>query len=124
VAVAASVLCAQTDAETQRLASSGRMARARRGLGQQARVSPVETAVAYVAEGEPADWGPRGPRAIVGDPATCRRRMEELARAYGAEEVIVVTITHDHAARRRSCELLAEAFALAPGTTAAEAVSA
>jgi hypothetical protein len=28
--------------------------------------------------------------------------------------VIVVTITHDHAARRRSYELLAEAFDLEP----------
>ncbi len=34
--------------------------------------------------------------------------IEELAEAYGAEEVIVVTITHDHQARRRSYELLAE----------------
>ena len=32
----------------------------------------------------------------------------------GAEEVIVVTITHDHGARRRSYELIAEAFGLEP----------
>ncbi len=34
------------------------------------------------------------------------------SREYGADEVIVVTITHDHAARRRSYELVAEAFGL------------
>jgi hypothetical protein len=35
-----------------------------------------------------------------------------VAVEYGAEEVIVVTITHDHQARRRSYELIAEAFGL------------
>ena len=33
--------------------------------------------------------------------------------------MIVVTITHDHAARRRSYELIAEAFGLAGGLRAA-----
>ena len=43
-----------------------------------------------------------------------RTRLEALAGEYGAEEVMVVTITYDHAARRRSYELLAEAFGLEP----------
>ena len=43
-----------------------------------------------------------------------RAGLEEVAREYGAEEVMVVTITHDHAARRRSYELIAEAFAGQP----------
>ena len=51
-------------------------------------------------------------RAIVGSPATARARMEQLAAEYGADEVMVVTITYDHAARRRSYELLAAAFGL------------
>ena len=41
-----------------------------------------------------------------------REGIEEVAAEYGAEEVIVVTITHDHGARRRSYELLADAFEL------------
>jgi hypothetical protein len=45
-----------------------------------------------------------------------------LAAEYIADEVIAVTITYDHEARRRSYELLAEAFDLAP-TAAAAAVS-
>jgi hypothetical protein len=36
--------------------------------------------------------------------------LEEVASAYNADEVMVVTITHDHAARRRSYELIAEAM--------------
>jgi alkanesulfonate monooxygenase SsuD/methylene tetrahydromethanopterin reductase-like flavin-dependent oxidoreductase (luciferase family) len=46
-----------------------------------------------------------------------RAQIEQLAADYRADEVIAVTITHDHAARRRSYELLAEAFDL-PGLPA------
>jgi hypothetical protein len=38
--------------------------------------------------------------------------LEAVAREYGAEEVMLVTITHDHAARVHSYELLATAFEL------------
>jgi luciferase family oxidoreductase group 1 len=38
----------------------------------------------------------------------------QRAREYEAEEVMVVTITYEHAARRRSYELIAEVFNLAP----------
>ena len=44
-----------------------------------------------------------------------------MASRYGAEEVIVVTITCDHAARRRSYELIADAFGLAAEPAAAHA---
>ena len=47
-----------------------------------------------------------------------RAELEQLATEYGAEEAIVVTITHDHVARRRSYELLAEAFELEPAGAA------
>ena len=42
-----------------------------------------------------------------------RAGLEEVAAEYGASEVLVVTIVHDHAARRRSYELIAKAFGLA-----------
>ena len=41
-----------------------------------------------------------------------RAGLEAVAEEYGAEEVLVVTITHDHEARRRSYELIAGAFEL------------
>jgi alkanesulfonate monooxygenase SsuD/methylene tetrahydromethanopterin reductase-like flavin-dependent oxidoreductase (luciferase family) len=53
-----------------------------------------------------------GRRGIIGSPETVRAGIEELAASYGADEVIVVTITHDHEARRRSYELLAGAMSL------------
>jgi alkanesulfonate monooxygenase SsuD/methylene tetrahydromethanopterin reductase-like flavin-dependent oxidoreductase (luciferase family) len=55
-----------------------------------------------------------GRRSILGSPEKVRADIETVASEYGAEEVIVVTITHDHQARRRSYELIAEAFGLEP----------
>ena len=43
--------------------------------------------------------------------------MRDLGERYRTDEFVVVTITHDVAARRRSYELLAEAFDLTPGGT-------
>jgi len=50
-----------------------------------------------------------------------RAGIEQLAGDFGAEEVIVVTTTHDHGARRRSYELLAQALDLRPQGLAAAA---
>ena len=61
---------------------------------------------------------PSGRRAIIGPPEKVRAELEELASAYGAEEAIAVTITYDHQARRRSYELLADAFGLEARATA------
>ena len=60
------------------------------------------------------DGAAGGAGVIVGSPATVRAGLEEVAAEYGADEVMVVTITHDHAARRRSYELIAKAFGLTP----------
>jgi alkanesulfonate monooxygenase SsuD/methylene tetrahydromethanopterin reductase-like flavin-dependent oxidoreductase (luciferase family) len=77
-------------------------------------VPPPEKALRFLAEqGQSADGAGPGRRGVIGSPATVRAGIEEVASRYGAEEVIVVTITWDHAARRRSYELIAEAFGLA-----------
>jgi hypothetical protein len=41
-----------------------------------------------------------------------KSRLLEVAEDLGVDEVAIVTASHDAAARRRSYELLAEAFAL------------
>jgi luciferase family oxidoreductase group 1 len=111
VIVAAWALCAETDQEAERLASSSRMAFAHFLTGTLIQVPPVDTAVAFLeANPQLLDTIVRRRRAIVGSPRIVRERLESLAADYGAEEVMVVTITYDHAARRRSYELLAGAF--------------
>ncbi|MCW2977997.1 MAG: class flavin-dependent oxidoreductase, partial [Actinomycetia bacterium] len=53
---------------------------------------------------------PTGRRAVVGAPDTVAAGLEQVAGEYGADELMLVTITHDHALRRRSYELAAGAF--------------
>jgi alkanesulfonate monooxygenase SsuD/methylene tetrahydromethanopterin reductase-like flavin-dependent oxidoreductase (luciferase family) len=74
-------------------------------------VPAPEKAVAFL-EREGSSGRASGRRAIIGSPEKVRAGVEAVAHDYGADEVIVVTITHDHEARRRSYELLAEAVGL------------
>ena len=113
VIVAAWALCAETDAEAERLAASHRMLVSLLHRGLLVPVPPVETALRFLAAEEGASpLATRRRRMIVGSPETVRGGLEAVAGEYGAEEVLVVTITHDHAVRRRSYELIAEAFGL------------
>jgi luciferase family oxidoreductase group 1 len=124
-AVAAWVLCAPSDEEAQHLAASSRMTLTLLRRGQLIPVPPPEKAVEFLRRegkleprpnGHGAQGSPPGRRAIIGTPERVRAELEALASEYGAEEAIVVTITHDHDARRRSYELLAEAFGLEPSS--------
>ena len=77
--------------------------------GQLIPVPPVERALRFLA-------GPRSanaahPTSVAPSsalPTTVRRELEAIAEEYGADEVMLVTITYDHEARRRSYELVAE----------------
>jgi len=114
-AVAAWILCAPSDEEARELASSSRMALTLLRRGRLIAVPAPERALAFLArEGQAVSEAMPDRRAIIGSPERVRSGIEELAGAYDAEEVIVVTITHDHQARRRSYELLAEAMDLQP----------
>ena len=77
-------------------------------------VPPPDKAVRYLeSEGQTLDAMPPGRRTVVGSPQTVAAGLREVAEEYGADEVVVVSITYDHEARRRSYELIAEAFDLA-----------
>jgi len=86
--------------------------------GQLIPVPSVEKAQAFLAnERVAAETLPVGRRITVGTPRKVRAMIEEVAARYGAEEVFVVNIMHDHTARKRSYELIAKAFELAYFTT-------
>jgi len=116
-AVAVWVVCAETEAEAQRLAASSRMTFSLLRRGRLIQVPPPEKALRYLDDYGDTSHPSRARRGVIGDPDQVRAGVEEIAQAYGADEVIAVTITFDHAARRRSYELLAEAFALVPSST-------
>ncbi len=108
--VAVWAVAAETEAEAQRLASSTRMAFAMLRRGRLIAVPPPDTALRFLEQ--EGDGLSARRRAIAGTPEQVRAGIEAVAGEYGAEEVIVVTITYDHAARRRSYELIANAFEL------------
>jgi len=115
LAVAVWALCADTDDEAERVAASNRMVRMLARRGKIARVPAVDTALRFIdrrTRGQRPD-PTLSRRTVHGSPANVRSVLEAVAGDYGTEELLVLTITHEHATRRRSYELLAEAFSLA-----------
>lgn len=113
VIVATWALCAETDDEAERLAASARMAFALFLGGRPGPVPPPEVALRWAAD-HPDALGALADRRrwTVGGPAAVRDALETVGRDYGADEIMIVTITHDHGARSRSYELIADAFGL------------
>ena len=112
VSVGVIAICADTDEEAERLAASSRMMLSLLRQGRLIEIPPVEKALRYLETRSP---GKSDRRAVIGSPEQVRAGLEAVAAEYGADELLVLTITHDHAARRRSYELIAEAFGLAAG---------
>jgi luciferase family oxidoreductase group 1 len=116
--LALGVICAETETEAERLASSARLLFRRIRQGNTAPIASPDDAIAELAaipEAVFAQWFPEGgewPRYVVGSPESVRRKLSARAEALGIDEIMVVTIVHDHAARVRSYELLAESFDL------------
>jgi luciferase family oxidoreductase group 1 len=110
VIVAVWALCADTDAEAQKLSASARMMFKAMQRGQLIAVPPPDVAQKWLDEQPPSAGAPRERRWIVGTPEVVREGIEAAASEYGAAEVMIVTITHDHQVRRRSYELIADAF--------------
>jgi luciferase family oxidoreductase group 1 len=113
VLVAVTAICAESDDEAWRLAASSRMVFSLLHRGQLLPVPPVETALAWFAsEGLDARALPPGRRAIIGSPATVIAGLRAVEEEYEADELMIVTITFGHEARKRSYELIAEAALL------------
>ena len=101
-------LCAETDEEARRIAASAKMMFTLFLRGELIAIPPIEKALEFL-ESQPPGEDPfrTRRRAIVGSPAKVRAGIEDVAREYGADEVMIVTITYDHQDRRRSYELIA-----------------
>lgn len=112
-AVAVWVICADTHEQARRLAASGRMTFTLLRRGEPIAVPPPEKALEFLASDKPTPGQPRSERrAVLGSPPEVRAELEDVVAKYGADELIAVNIVYDHQARRRSYELLAEAFGL------------
>jgi luciferase family oxidoreductase group 1 len=110
--VAVGVMCAETDAEAERLARSADVWRLRpEGAERGSLLSPEDAAAQTLSELEAAKLAQARAATVVGSPARVRAALSALAEEYGVDELMVLTVCHDPLARLRSYELLAEAFA-------------
>ena len=110
--VTASVICAPTDAQADALASSTDLAWLRLAAGRPSLLPSVEEAQAFpYTPRERLHIRETRARLILGNPANVRDQLCTLSAQTEADEVMVTTMVHGHADRRRSYELLAEAFA-------------
>jgi luciferase family oxidoreductase group 1 len=109
--LATHVVCADTDAEAERLATTVELNFVRRTKGEyQPLASPEDAAKYDYSPVDKARIAQNASRLTVGSPATVKARLAPLMAATQADELMVTTMLFDHGARRRSYELLAKAF--------------
>jgi luciferase family oxidoreductase group 1 len=75
-------------------------------------VTPEEAAAYPYTEQERATIAKLRARALVGTPEQTADKLNEIARRFALDEIVIVTWSHDSATRHRSNELLADAFGL------------
>jgi luciferase family oxidoreductase group 1 len=106
------VVCADTDAEADRLATTVDLNIVRRAKGDYLPLASPEEAMAYgYTPVDRARVAQNRAKLSIGSPATVMARLKPLIEATKADEVMVTTMIHSHDARKHSYELLAKAFA-------------
>jgi luciferase family oxidoreductase group 1 len=109
VNVGVHVLCAETEEEALRLATSRNLMKLRSALGVRSGVPSVEEALAYPYRPEELAYLDQVKQSYVdGNPQQVKAKLEDLAERYQTTDLTIVTICHGFAERVRSYELLAE----------------
>jgi luciferase family oxidoreductase group 1 len=107
------VVCAETDDAADRIAATIDLNIVRRAKGEYLPLASPEHAAAYPYT--PVDRtriAQNRAKMSIGSPATVKAKLDELVAQTKADEVMVTMMIYDHAARKRSYELLAQAFGL------------
>jgi alkanesulfonate monooxygenase SsuD/methylene tetrahydromethanopterin reductase-like flavin-dependent oxidoreductase (luciferase family) len=115
--LAVHVVCADTDAEADRLASSIDLNFARRRQGQMLPIPSPEEAAAHNYSPTDRAWiAQNRARLVVGGKDKVLEHLEPLIKATQADELMVTSMIYDHEARKHCYTLMAEAFGLSPAT--------
>ena len=111
--LAIAVIMAETDEEANRIAMSADLNRLLRDRGQYRPLPSIEEAHAYsYSDADRASIARNRSRLFVGSKQTVMEKIMPLIETCKADEVMVITATYDHDARKRSYSLLADAFGL------------
>jgi len=116
--VAVAVVCADTDTDAERIASSVEVWRLVADDARGPVPSVAEAASRPCSQLERARIVQNRKGLLVGGPERVAGALRRLAIDFDVEELVILTVCHDPAARLRSYELLAEAFELPPGASA------
>jgi luciferase family oxidoreductase group 1 len=109
------VVCADTDEEAERLATTVDLNFARRRQGHYLPLPSPEEAAAHVySPTDRALIAQNRARLVVGSVDKVMAHLEPLIRNTQADELMITTMIYDHEARKHSYELLAKAFGLSP----------
>ena len=115
-----SAICADSAERAEELAASLGLAVVRMRMGRPAPLPSPEEARAHRYSDAELDQLRRYRRAqVIGEPDQVREELTGLVERTGADEVMVMTMVHDHAERLRSYELLAGALAARPASSPA-----
>ena len=107
--VGVNVIAAETDEEARRLFTSVQQAFANMVRGTRGRLPPpINDIESYWTPMEKAHASNMLSCSVVGSPKTVRHGLKSLAERTQADEFIVAAAIHDHQARLRSYEILAE----------------
>lgn len=106
--IGVNIIAADTDAEARRLATTQQMSfanifRGARGLT----LPPIDNIDDYWSPAEKAQASQMLAHSIYGSPQTVRQGIADLVARTGANELMIVSDVFDHAARKRSFEIIA-----------------
>jgi luciferase family oxidoreductase group 1 len=107
-------LAADTEAEALHQFKSRERAMIDRKLGVRLPLLPPDEAQRDYSAAELAMAEKLHRKAIVGSAEQVAKRLSDLAKSLELDELVIVTWTYEAAPRRRSYELIAEAFGLKP----------
>jgi len=112
VMVAANVVAADDDTQALRLFTSTQQAFTNVLRGRRDRLpAPIDDIDNYWTADEKAHVSTMLSRSFVGTAETVREQLEAFAEETHADELIIACAVHDHTARLRSYELLAQGYA-------------
>jgi luciferase family oxidoreductase group 1 len=113
LAAAVFVICADTDKEAEALERAVDLRRVQMAYGLNQPIPSIAQGISQVyGERELAVIAQEKARSIIGTPERVTDKLHALQEQFNADELIVLTVAGSYAARTRSYQLLADAFAL------------
>lgn len=114
VSVAVSVICADTDAEAERLATSVDVWRLSSENGRGPVPTVEEAQTRPLSALDKAKIAQKRKGLVVGGPERVSASLKALALSFGVDELVILTVCHDPRTRLYSYELLGDVLGLRP----------